>query len=115
MEKTVKDELKIQFSNLINGVSQRNQGELMKELTAIRKYLDKYDGFGKNLIQEVGLFLSKNIIEKMNKTVSDILDNYDRYSIDDQLKVKSNLSELVTRYAPDRNFLDKLISVLRNS
>ena len=115
MENNVRDDLKGKFRTLINNVPQKKQMDLLNELTVMRKYLDKYDFFFTNWVQGIGIFLSKNIIEKVHKTVDDILDNFNNYTPEDQNKVKVFFTDLSTKYVADRTLLDKILSVLRNS
>lgn len=105
-------ELKIEFYALIEKVSKSKDSELCADLKKMNKYLEKYDNRLVNLGQNFIRVISTNIKEKMKKYVNDIIDRFDKYSIDDKKKVREFLIEITNKYGDERKLIDKILSVL---
>jgi len=110
-----KEDLKNEFYSLIDKTSKTKDAELCKILKVFNKSLEKYEGFIKNGIDQVKRFLSNDIKAKMKKYVDDIIDRYENYPFEEKERIKAFLSKIIEEYGNQRNFIDKLLSVLGKS
>ena len=112
-----KEELRSQLNKLIDEVSRTKHSEMLSDFKQFNSHFEPYDGLIVNFIQSVSRNLfTKNIVGKLKKYVTDILDNFESYSPIDKEKVQKFLYDMFIKYGNvEKTFLDKLLSVLRGS
>lgn len=112
-----KAELKIELNSLIDYVPKTKHKDLLNDFKELNKKLEHRDRKIVNLFQSISRkYFSKNIVEKMKKYINDILDNYNKYSDEEKILIKSFIEKIIDKYSDeDRNYWDKFLSVLGGS